>query len=208
MMKPSSLGLTAILSVTALGCFGQFRRHVSTASILQSFVSLTGVLFYGGIISALVIDVSTIFLRKPPRPTVLPQKAYQPASSDGEDGRSGCHDYQRTPSYSADSSCPICLVDFVPAELISYGEQCGHCFHETCIQQCKFAIKLLHEHIPVTLSHTYRILICESPGINRSQAHCSCPLCRQNLLSKRMGQGDPKQVEEHLLLTVLEALAA
>jgi hypothetical protein len=136
-----SFGVAIALSTTTLGCLSQFRRDMMTIqelSGLQSVHALTDVVFYGAIISLMWLDAKgVLFPPAPPPPAILPRKRYSDTT--------------------CISCCPICLVSFARDELMSYGEQCGHCFHESCIQEWIAYLR------------------------RRPYKRPTCPLCRQDL---------------------------
>jgi hypothetical protein len=146
------------LSTATLGCLCQLRRNmfsVQEIPCLQSFCALTGAVFYGTIISLMWLDAKyVLFPPAPPQAIVLPRKKH---------------------SGVAGICCPICLVDFERDEALSCGERCGHCFHDSCIQEW--------------IAHIQR----------RPNQRVTCPFCRQELQCQRQpkkSKTDPKQEQQ------------
>jgi hypothetical protein len=146
------------ISTVTLGCLCQFRSNmfsVQEVPCLQSLCALTGVVFYGTILSLMWLDAKyVLFPPGPPQAIILPRKKHS--------GVSGI-------------CCPICLVDFELDEVLSCGERCGHCFHDSCIQEW--------------IAHIQR----------KPNQRATCPFCRHELQCQRLpekSKSDPKQEQQ------------
>lgn len=149
LFTPSSLRpsfcVATLLSAAGLRCLCQFRRNmfsVQDVPALQSLCALTGVVFYGTILSLMWLDAKYVsFPSAQPHAIILPRKKHS--------------------GVACDTCCPICLTEFKRDEVLSCGERCGHCFHESCIQKW--------------IAHTQRM----------PNQRATCPSCRQDLQCQR-----------------------
>jgi hypothetical protein len=168
-LRPSCCVAIALSTVT-LGCLCQLRRtmfSVQELPGLQSLCALIGVVFYGTIISLMWLDAKyVLFPPAPPQAIILPRKKHSDVVC---------------------ICCPICLVDFERDELMSCGEICGHCFHDSCIQKW--------------IAHIQR----------RSNQRATCPFCRQELQCQRpptKSKTDPKQEQQRSDITSISTTAS
>jgi hypothetical protein len=163
-VRRPSLCVAISLSTVTLGCLCQLRRNmfsVQEVPALQSLCALTGVVFYGTILSLMWLDAKyVLFPPVPPQAIILPMKKH---------------------SGVAGICCPICLVDFERDEVLSYGERCGHCFHDSCIQEW--------------IAHIQR----------KPNQRATCPSCRQELQCQqkpKKSEIDPKREQQNAVGTI------